>query len=457
MFDVVEIPTPSLGNTAYLVGSGTDALAIDAPRDAWRLVEAADARGWRIRRALETHVHNDYLSGARELRRLVGAGIVAPADGDYRFRHRRAVDETRVEVGDVRLEARATPGHTPEHLAWELHDRSGPVALFSGGSLLVGGVGRTDLLGERRMAELTQAQYRTVERLRELPDSVVVHPTHGAGSFCVAGDAEGPSSATIGSLRRWNPAFAAPDLATFQAELAAGRTRYPDYYPRMAPINRRGPRIAELAGAPRPMSPAALATARDAGTWLIDVRDRWAFAERHVAGSLNVELGDDLSAYVGWLLPFDAPIALIVDDPEQEVETALELMRIGYERVVGHLDGGVAAWEDSGRDVSTFETTSWERLRSAARGGGDGPARILDVRQPVEWAGGAIEGSRRIFLPDLRDRLDELERDVPWIVACRTGVRAAIAASLLDGAGIPVMPVSDGGVPALPADELVPA
>lgn len=456
-FEVAIIPTASLGNNAYLVASGDRAIAIDPPRDAWRVAEMAEAHGWRISDVLETHVHNDYLTGARELRRLVGAGINAPIGGGYRFRHRAVEDGYVLELGDVELVAHATPGHTPEHLAWELRGGGGSKALFSGGSLLIGGVGRTDLLGDQRTSEMTRAQFRTVEALRELPDTVVVYPTHGAGSFCVAGAAEGPETATIGSLRRWNDAFMAPDVETFEAQLDAGRTRYPDYYRRMASINRRGPRMAESDVQPRPLSASAIATARDAGAWLIDVRDRWAFAERHVRGSLNVELGDDLAAYVGWLVPFDAPLCLIVDDPAQEGETALELMRIGYDRVLGHLDGGIATWDEAGRAVGSFETTGWEELQAAARGEGAGPARILDVRQPSEWAGGAIEGSRRVFVADLPDVVGTLEKDEPWIVACRTGVRAAIAASLLDAAGVPVRPVSDGGVPALPTSELVPA
>jgi hydroxyacylglutathione hydrolase len=456
-YDVATIPTAGLGNTAYLVASGDVAVAIDPPRDAWRVAEMAEARGWRISDVLETHVHNDYLTGARELRRLVGAGISAPIGGGYRFRHRPVEDGFTLEVGDVTLTARGTPGHTPEHLAWEVREDGGPVALFSGGSLLMGGVGRTDLLGDKRAGELTRAQYHTVETLRELPDTVVVYPTHGAGSFCVAGEAEGPGSATIGSLRRWNSAFMAPDLETFAAQLDAGRTRYPDYYRRMASINRRGPRIAEADVGPRPMSPSQIAAAEKNGASIIDVRDRWAFAARHVRGSLNAELGDALAAYVGWLVPFDAPICLIVDDPAQEGEAALELMRIGYDRVLGHLEGGIAAWERAGGAASSFETTSWEELQAAASGAGAGPSRILDVRQPHEWADGAIEGSRLVFVADLPDVVDTLEKDEPWIVACRTGVRAAIAASLLDAAGVPVRPVADGGVPALPTSFLVPA
>ena len=455
---VVVIPTPGLGNSTYLVGGGETAVVIDPPRDGWRIVEVAQQRGWRITHALETHVHNDYLSGALELRRSQQATIVAPAGGGYHFPHQPVDDGFSLDLGGAGLVARATPGHTPEHLSWELQDGSGkPLALFSGGSLLTGGVGRTDLLGEGRRAELTEAQFRTMRRLASLPDDVVVHPTHGAGSFCVAGDADIPGRSTVGALRRWNPAFAAPDLAAFEREVGAGRTRYPTYYRRMAPLNRRGPRLLAGPPVPRPLTARQVAEAQDSGIWIVDVRDRWAFAERHIAGSWNIELGDSLASYVGWLLPFDAPMCLIVDDPEQEIEAAEELLRIGYDHVMGHLHGGMDAWLAFGRRVRGYGTASWEELRGWTPDSSLGATRILDVRQPDEWRAGAIPGSTRIFVADLPRALDGLSRDGQWLVACRTGVRAAIAASVLDAAGIPVRPVVDGGVPALSAGELQPA
>ncbi len=446
------MPTPGLGNSTYLVGSGDRAVAIDVPRDAWRVREFAVERGWRITHALETHVHNDFLSGARELAALEGSTVVAPANGGYAFAHRPAGEGFELELEDGGLVARATPGHTPEHLSWELQDGGGkPTALFSGGSLLIGGVGRTDLLGHARADEMTAQQFRTMRRLAELPDDVVVHPTHGAGSFCVAGDVDIGGLATIGTLKRWNPAFAAPDLASFDAELAVGRTRYPAYYRRMAPLNRRGPRLLGEAPAPRPLTSGQFIEARRAGAWVVDARDRWAFAAAHVRGSWNIEAGDALAAYAGWLLPFDAPLLLIVDSPEQEVDVREELLRIGFDHVLGHLAGGMEAWQALGGETSSYDTASWEELRTPGR------ARVLDVRQPYEWAQGALPESERIFVADLPSRLAALDRDRHYLVACRTGVRAAIAASVLDAAGLRARPVVDGGIPALPAELLVPA
>ncbi len=448
---VVAIETPGLGNHAYLVGAGESAVAIDVPRDAWRVLTVAERHGWRISHALETHVHNDYLSGALELRASIGSTIVAPGDGSYAFEHQAAREGHEVEVAGGGLVAMATPGHTPEHLSWELQDGGGrPRALFSGGSLLVGGVGRTDLLGTDRLEESTTAQFRTMRRLAELPDDVVVHPTHGAGSFCVAGDAEFSGTPTIGALKRWNPAFGLGDLEAFSRELEAGRTRYPGYYAHMAPLNRKGPDLLGGPDAPRPLSVEAFRTAHAAGVPVIDTRDRRAFAAGHIPGSLNVELGDSFSAYAGWLLPFDSPLCLVVDDPADAVDAATELHRIGFDHVHGYLDGGVERWARGGGSISGYDTATWRELQAVAA---HEPGRILDVRQPIEWQDGAIPGSRRIFLADLPSALPALERDRTWLVTCRTGLRATIAASLLDAAGIAVRPVVDGGVASFSVDQ----
>lgn len=454
--DLEIIATPGLGNSTYLLASGGEALVVDPPRDAWRLAAAAEARGWTLRHALETHTHNDYLSGARELARSHGVRIVAPAKGRYRFRHTGADEAHVLELGDLRIVARATPGHTPEHLAWEVQGADGSVrSVFTGGSLLMGGVGRTDLLGPARTAELTRAQFATMERLRGLPDDVAVLPTHGAGSFCVAGTSDGRSTSTIGALRRWNPAFAAGSLGEFERIVAEGRTRYPAYYARMAPLNRRGPRI--LGGPPEPpaLSADEVAGARLAGAWLVDTRVRTAFAGAHVAGALNVDLEESFAAYVGWLVPFDAPIVLIVERPADAAVAAVELLRIGYDRVLGFLSGGTDAWAAAGRPTSSYETLTARTVERELRDG-TGP-RILDVRQPNEWAEGAVPGSRRVFVADLPRELERL-RDAPgtWTVMCKAGTRAGIAASLLDAAGIPVRLVASGGVPSLPTGRLEP-
>ena len=204
--DIELFTTPGLGDTSYLIASDGEAALVDPQRDAWRFLAVAEQRGWRLRHVLETHVHNDYLSGALEARAATGARIAAPALGGYAFDHHGAEEGTTIEVGALRLRAMATPGHTPEHLAWAIHSADGaagapPSGVFTGGSLLVGTAGRTDLLGEDRIAELTKLQAATLRRLAALPPDVQVLPTHGAGSFCSVGPAASPVNRASASLR----------------------------------------------------------------------------------------------------------------------------------------------------------------------------------------------------------------------------------------------------------------
>jgi hydroxyacylglutathione hydrolase len=446
--DIEVFVTPGLGDRTYLLGSAGEAVVVDPQRDAGRFLRAAERRGWRVVGILETHVHNDYLSGALEIRAATGAPIVAPSRGGYAFPH-RAVDEgDLVEAGALRLVARATPGHTPEHVSWDVHEDGGPVpgAVLTGGSLLAGSVGRTDLLGPERTADLTALQFRTLRRLAVLPDETRVLPTHGSGSFCVAGPAIDEQVTTLGIERSRNPLLAAPDEPAFAAMLLGGLGEYPRYYRHMAPLNRAGPPVLGGVSLPKRLGPAAFASAVEAGAHVVDARDRVGFADAHLPGSWNIELDESFAAYVGWMLPFDAPLLLVLPDPTDEAarEAVTQLSRIGFDHVAGRLDGGLDAWQAAGRPVASYPALSAHEVASAqARGE---IAELLDVRQPIEWRDeGTVPGARRIFVADLPYRLAELPLDTAITVLCKSGGRAAIAASLLDRAGFPVRLVATGG------------
>ncbi len=441
--------TEELGDSTYLLASGGEALLVDPQRDAWRFIEAARRRGWRIRRVLETHAHNDYLSGALEVGAATGAEIVAPARGGYRFPHRPVDQDDVVELGDLRLVARATPGHTFEHVAWQVHkgDAVEPTAIFTGGSLLVGSAGRTDLVGPEATEELTRAQYRTLQALADLPDAVVVLPTHGSGSFCASNLPDLGRRTTIGLERERNAALHAPDEATFLERQLAALRRYPAYYAHMGSLNRVGPPVVGHLPEVEGLGPEAVERRVAEGAVVVDARDRQAFAARHLPGSLNVELGDSFSAYVGWLVPFGRPVVLIAPDdaPDAAREAALQLFRIGYGAGLGRLVGGIDAWEASGRPVGAYPTAGMRDLHASwARG--ERP-RIIDVRQPAEWAEeGTLPDSEQIFIGDLPARVGSLARSPEAWVVCVSGYRAAIGASLLDAAGVRVRLVAAGGV-----------
>jgi hydroxyacylglutathione hydrolase len=452
--DVEAILTPGLGNAAWLIGAAHEAVVIDPPRDAWRVIAAADARGWRITHAVETHVHNDYLSGALELRAALGTEIVAPARGRFEFQHRPVDDSDVIENDGLRLTARATPGHTPEHLAWELAGDGavGPEAIATGGSLLVGSAGRTDLLGQDRTEGLTRAQFQTLRTLAALPDDVRVLPTHGGGSFCSIGPARRDRTTTIGRERASNPLMGLADVAAFRATLLERLGPYPDYYAEMAPINRAGPAIVgRLPATPR-LGPVAFRAKIDAGAHVVDARPRGQFAAGHIAGSLNIELVDTFASYVGWFVPFGVPVALVLPEPMEAstVEARTQLFRIGYDDVVGVLDGGVEAWVDADGSVSTYETTSAAAVAGEVAAGLE--PHLLDVRYPHEWRDdGTVTGAIELSIADLQDRLDTLPHDAPITVMCKTGSRAAVAASMLDAAGFDVRLLAAGGAPDIAA------
>lgn len=447
--EIETFVTLGLGDNSFLVGSGDEAVLVDPQRDAWRFLSEAARRGWRIRNVIETHVHNDYLSGALELRQATGAEILVPGrGGPYGFDHRPVDSGDELHVGDTRFAARAAPGHTFEHLNWEVGAAGAaqPQAVFTGGSLLVGSVGRSDLLGEDRFEELARLQFRTLAQLAALPDDVRVLPTHGAGSFCVATAPTAERTSTLGIERISNPVLQELDEDTFVRQQLASLGRYPAYYPRMAPINRVGPRLLGQPPQLSALTPGELESLVNAGAWVIDGRDRMAFAAGHVRGSLNIELNEGFGSYVGWLVPFGARLVLIMPDPVTDSipEAVLQLLRIGYDDVAGVLAGGIEAWSTSGRPVRSYPTAAMRDL--FGRFQAHERTHILDVRQPAEWRDeGTLPDSQQIFVADIPARLGEIPRDREVWVVCTTGHRSAIAASLLDAVGVDVRLVARGG------------
>ncbi len=444
--DIEVFVTPGLGDNTFVLVSGDEAAVIDPQRDAWRFVEAATGRKARVRSVLETHVHNDYVSGAHEIRAATGAELVLPADGKYEFAHRGAREGEEVRLGDLRLVAMDTPGHTYEHIAWLVYEQDNPepVAVFTGGSLLVGSAGRSDLLGPEHTTALTAAQFATVRRLGELPDGVRVLPTHGAGSFCVAAMPSTERTSTVGIERKTNPLIGAVDLADFTEELSGELMAYPAYYPKMAPINRAGaPVLGELPHLSA-LSLADFEAHRADGVVVVDVRERDDFAAGHIPGSVNIELNSGFGSYVGWMLPFGSPLLLVLPEPKDSTDAVTQLIRIGWQTPLGYLDGGLQAWRDAGNEVRSYPNTDVATLCQAIESGQ--PARILDVRQPLEWAWGAVPGGEQVFIADVPGRLAELRGDTPTWVICSNGHRAAIAASMLDDGNTAVRLVGVGGV-----------
>ncbi|HZG03635.1 MAG TPA: MBL fold metallo-hydrolase [Streptomyces sp.] len=439
MFFVDTVETPGLGNRSYLAGGRSAAVAVDPPRDIDRMLVPAARRGVRIALVAETHVHNDYVTGGPELARVTGAEYLVPADARVSVPRRPVADGDTVAVeGELTLRALATPGHTPHHTSYVLTEDGRPVAAFTGGSLLIGTVGRPDLVEPRLTPALARAQHASAHRLAgELPDEVPVLPTHGFGSFCASGQARGDAT-TIGKERTGNEALV-KDADTFVADLLAGLEDIPAYYAHMGPVNAAGPAPVDLTPARRADAP-EIAARLAAGEWVVDLRSRVAFAEGHVAGSFNFEADGKLATYLAWLIPWGKPVTLLAGTPEQLADAQRELARVGIDRPAAAATGGPADWLPDGGKPRSFPRRTFADL-AGARERGDRVV-VLDVRRDSERADGWIDGSVHVPVHRLRERTGEIPDGVVW-VHCAAGMRAAIAASLLDAAGREVVAVDD--------------
>ncbi len=439
MIEIVTIDTPSLGDRTYLATDGVRALVIDPQRDIERVLAVAAARDVAVTHVFETHIHNDYVSGGLALARRTGAAYHVNAADAVAFKRVGIGDGDAITIGPhLRVRVVATPGHTFTHLAYVLEDAlSGEVeAVFTGGSLLHGSTGRPDLLGTEHTLTLAAAQHASAWRLaRALPDRTAVCPTHGFGSFCAA-TASGVTASTIGDEKRSNAALnlGADD---YVAALVAGLDAHPAYYAHMAAANAAGP-LAPDAAPPARVSAGELARRITAGQWVVDLRHRRAFAAGHAPGALSFEYGDSFATYLGWLIPWGAPLTLIGETGAQIAAAQRDLARIGIDRLAGAAiscsGGGSASSHLAAYPVSDYPglAAAWHRQDLA----------VVDVRRASERAGGFITGSRHEPLHELPGRLGDLPQRPLW-VHCQGGYRADIAASLLQAAGHTVTVIDD--------------
>jgi len=458
MVDVRVIETPSLGDRSYLVTDGGAALVIDPQRDIGRVLDLAASLGAQITHVAETHIHNDYLTGGLAVARATGARYLVNADDPVRFARTPVRDGGEITVTDrVRVRVLATPGHTFTHLSYLLLADGAPVAVFTGGSLLYGSTGRPDLLGASHTGALARAQYASAQRLaRELPDDVVIYPTHGFGSFCSAWQS-GQRESTIGREKAANPALALTETGYVES-LLAGLDAWPTYYAHMMPGNLAGPAAADLSP-PRAVDPAELRSRVAAGEWVVDVRGHHEFARGHLPGTVGFALGSGFASYLGWLAPWGAPLTLLGATGEEIAEAQLELARIGYGPPAAAATGSPEEWAGGG-PLAALPLATFADLAAALGAAGprpvsgpgatgpgpDGPsvrveatgaprarpARpvVLDVRRRLEWEAAHIAGAIHIPFHELPARLADVPPGDVW-AHCQSGYRATVAASLL--------------------------
>ncbi|AFR30104.1 MBL fold metallo-hydrolase [Arthrobacter sp. Rue61a] len=436
--DVVVIETPQLGDRSYLVHDGSVALVIDPQRDIDRVEGAALKAGVRITHVAETHLHNDYVTGGLILAEKHGAEYLVNAADEVSFARVPVSDGQVLRVGRLLASVVATPGHTHTHLSYVVRDDThdgGTEAVFSGGSLLYGSVGRTDLVSPHDTATLAHDQYSSVRRLADSAHpEAALYPTHGFGSFCSIGPASYQESSTIGEQAKSNHALTDPNEDHFVSELLANITAYPAYYAHMSPLNAAGPDPAIL-DVPDSVDAEELGRRLRAGEWVVDLRHRVAFADSHLQGSVSFEYGhgENFTSYLGWVIPWNQPLTLL--GPLEEVEKAIrDLARIGIDSpdaAVGPqstvLNVGALA-PDHPR--ASYGHGDWSLLLRERE-----PADVvLDVRRPDEYMASHIKGALNIPVYELLGRITELPDTRIW-VHCATGYRASVAASLLNRAG----------------------
>jgi hydroxyacylglutathione hydrolase len=441
---------PGLGHLSTLIEDDASGLAavVDPRRDVDAYLAAA-GDGVRISHVIETHLHNDYVSGGRDLAAITGATHVIGVGADLAYEHRPVRHGDRFDLGGLRFTALETPGHTPEHMSYAVADTSRaeePLLLFTGGSLLVGAVGRTDLLGEDHAVPYARAMFRSLhEVLLPHEDFVGVYPTHGAGSLCSTGIASTPSS-TIGFERRYNPMIQPAEVEEFVRVLLHDQPAFPHYFARMRPINKAGPRL--LGGhVPdgRPIAVEEVPKALAGDTLLVDARDPVAHADAHVPGSVSIPAGPSFGTWLGWVVDPDRPLLLLLGAPDQWDDLIRQALRIGYEHVVGYMAGGMDAWRRAGLPTQSTASLTADELAGRLASGGPRSPLVIDVRQASEFDAGHVPGSFHIRGGDLTSRLDDLPRDRPIATICASGYRSSIAASLLRRAGfVDVSWVSDG-------------
>lgn len=433
-----------LGNSSYLIAppEGCVAAVIDPDRDVAPYLQAAQDLGLGITLVLETHLHNDFVSGARELAARTGATVGASAGGELRYDHCPLRDGDRLPLGSLEIEVLATPGHTPEHVCYLARQDGEPVGLFSGGSLLVGSIARSDLLGPDQAHHLAEQMFHSLhDRILKLPDHVPVYPTHGAGSFCAAASCDARTT-TIGRERLTSRLLQLDTPGAFVQEALRGLPPYPSYFRRMRALNQSGPPV--LGGLPElpPLAPAEAAP--NGARLLVDTRDSLTYSRRHVPDSLSIGLSPSFGIWVGWLLPSEVPLAFVTDGPAADAEIARQLIRIGYEHLLGSLDGGLEQWSRSGRPTTSIPVVPAAGLPSLLQQRAD--ATILDVRHADEWRAGHLPGSVHIPLPELEERAPALlSRERPLAVHCAASYRSGMAVSLLERLDYPDLYHVQGG------------
>jgi hydroxyacylglutathione hydrolase len=439
-----------LAQRSYLIACERtrEAAVVDPRRDIDVYVTAARDRRLTLALAIETHIHADFVSGARELA-AVGARVVSGPGADLQYPFHEAHHGEVLRVGDITLDTLHTPGHTPEHISLLVREPGQPARVLTGDTLFVGAVGRPDLLGEDQARALAEQLYDSLfDRLLKLDDDVEVHPGHGAGSLCGAGIGKAPHS-TIGQERLFNQLLQQQSKVTFVSAVLSDLPETPAYFARMKKVNRHGPPLLSLATGVSALSSVdateAMKMARD-GAIVVDLRSSDAFGAGHPTGAVNIGYGPRIGYWAGWVISPNVPLLLLTGTADQAAEAYRQLLRVGLDDVAGAIGGGFDAWRAAGGPVTALQQMSARDLRDRL---GREPLTVLDVRSPREWRDGHIDQALNVPVGDLasaeaQGTLRNLRAAGPVAAICEGGYRSSLASSLLQRAGVEVINITDG-------------
>ncbi len=441
-----KIKSEGIAHLSYILGDGLEAVVVDPRRDYQVYIDIAARQGVRISRIFETHRNEDYVVGSEDLARRTGATIHHGKALDFAYGQAVAQGDT-FAVGDLRLKILETPGHTFESISIAVIDSNygeDPVAVFTGDALMIGDVGRTDFFPDRA-EEVAGLLYDSIfNTLLPLGDQTILYPAHGAGSVC--GDSMASREfSTLGHERLYNPVLQKKDRDEFIRYKVGEQHYLPPYFKKMEEYNQYGSPSLNFLPQPGPMDAKQIGKAQQNGALLLDLRSPEAYAGAFIANSLAIPL-ELVPAYAGYLIDYDTDIIFIADSHAQ-VETAVEhLSRIGYDRLLGYLKGGMHIWEVAGLPYDRIGAVHAADLDERLKAEED--FTLLDVRKITEYEESRLAGATHIFLGELQARVDEIDRNKPVVTFCGSGVRAIVAASILKRHGFTAVEDSLGSMEA---------
>jgi len=444
--EVINVDTPTLGDRGYIAHDGKTALVVDPQRDIDRVEQVLSDHSLELGAVVETHMHNDYVSGGLVLARKYQAKYITSADDPVSFDRVAAHDLDEFSIGNFGIKALHTPGHTFTHLSYILIDERGKsTGIFTGGSMLHGSTGRPDLLGHDHATKLAQLQHGSAHRITEfLDDTAPIFPTHGFGSFCAATSTSG-SSSNIEDEKRTNPALLLT-VERFASETLAGLDTFPSYYKHMGPANLAGAGPVDLSELPR-LSTDELLKRIAGDSWVVDLRDKDSWAKAHLAGTINFGVSGSFATYLGWLFPYEKELVLISDKANDITFAQRELVRIGIDRPSASFVGSMGNFAE----VLDAEVVQFKDVPEALT---NPEIVVLDVRRNSERQASHLKGSKHIPLHEIEGRLRELTNEKIYWIHCGGAYRASIAASIIENAGFKIVLINEPYEKALEIKEL---